>query len=147
MPMEMMNHAIKMAKKAFDKGEIPIGAVITHNGEIIAAEHNRVEQNKDCTCHAEINAIKKACTKLGTKLLTGCEMYVTIEPCAMCAGAIINSRIKRLYIGASEPKTGCCGSVTNLTQEKLFNHNIEVYTGFSEDECKNLMKDFFEQKR
>ena len=143
----MINKAIEMAREALDKGEIPIGAVVTCNGKIIAKAHNTVEKNNDCTCHAEINAIKAACKKLNVKHLSECEMYVTIEPCAMCAGAIINARIKRLYIGAPEPKTGCCGSVTNLTQKGLFNHNVEVYTGFSEDECKSLMKNFFEDKR
>ena len=145
--MEMMNEALTMAKKAFDESEIPIGAVITHNGKIIAKEHNTVEKNADCTCHAEINAIKKACSYLGTKHLNECEMFVTIEPCAMCTGAIIASRIKRIYIGAPEPKTGCCGSVLDLTKNGLFNHNIEVYLGFSEDECKKMMQDFFDNKR
>ena len=145
--MEMMNKALEMAKKAFDECEIPIGAVITRNGEIIAKSHNTVQKNKDCTCHAEINAIKEACKYLGEKHLGDCEMYVTIEPCAMCTGAIIGSRIKRLYIGAPEPKTGCCGSAADLTKEGLFNHNIEVYFGFNEDECKELMQKFFENKR
>lgn len=143
----MMNEALKMAKKAFYEGEIPVGAIIVKDKKIIAKAYNSVEKENDCTCHAEINAIKKACSYLGTKHLNDCEMYVTIEPCAMCAGAILNARIKRLYIGASEPKTGCCGSVTNLTKNGLFNHNIEVYFGFSEDESKKLMQKFFVCKR
>ena len=143
----MMNEAIKMAKKAFNKNEIPIGAVISFNGEIIAKAHNTVEAKKDCTCHAEINAIKKACKKLSSKTLDGCEMYVSVEPCAMCAGAIINSRIKRLYIGCEEPKTGCCISKANLMKPGLFNHDVECYFGINEDESKSLMKSFFENKR
>jgi len=145
--MKMMNEALIMAKKAFDEGEVPVGAVITKGNRIIAMACNSVEKNKDCTCHAEINAIKDACKILGTKHLDDCEIHVTVEPCAMCTGAIINARIKRLYIGASEPKTGCCGSKTDLTQKGLFNHDVEVYSGFSEDECKKLMQDFFNNKR
>lgn len=145
--MKMMDEALFEAQKAFNEDEIPVGAVICLNGEIIAKAHNTSETQKDCTCHAEINAIKKACVRLNTKTLEGCEMYVSLEPCAMCSGAIINARIKRLYIGAMEPKTGCCASRVNLLQEGLFNHNVEVYYGIGEDESKELMKKFFENKR
>jgi len=147
MQMKMMDEALNEAKKAFYEGEIPIGAVISLNGEIIAKAHNTCEVRKDCTCHAEINAIREACAKLGAKILENCEMYVSVEPCAMCSGAIINARIKRLYIGATEPKTGCCTSKVSLMQEGLFNHNVEVYYGIGEDESKSLMKKFFEEKR
>ena len=145
--MKLMEYALEEAKKAYENDEIPVGAVIALNGEIIASSCNSTEKEKDCTCHAEINAIKAACKKLKSKSLENCEMYVTLEPCAMCAGAIINARIKRLYIGASEPKTGCCGSKADLTKEGLFNHNVEVYYGFGEDESKNLMQEFFRDKR
>ena len=145
--MRMMDEALQEAKKAFDEDEIPVGAVITLGENIISKSHNTSETQKDCTCHAEINAIKKACEHLKTKTLDNCEMYVTLEPCAMCSGAIINARIKRLYIGAPEPKTGCCGSKVNLISDGLFNHNVEVYYGIGEDESKDLMKKFFEHKR
>ena len=145
--MKMMDEALKMAKKAFENGEIPIGAVITLNGEIIAKAHNTVEKEKDCTCHAEINAIRKASKYLGSKTLEECEMFVSVEPCAMCAGAIINARIKRLYIGCEEPKTGCCTSKLNLMEPSLFNHNVECYLGIGEEKSRNLMKSFFKDKR
>ncbi len=142
-----MDYALCEAKKAFADDEIPVGAVISLNGEIIAAKGNTSRKDKDCTCHAEINAIREACKKLNSKTLEECEMYVTLEPCAMCAGAIINARIKRLYIGALEPKTGCCISKTNLLAKGLFNHDVDVYYGFSEDESKELLQDFFKDKR
>lgn len=145
--MKHMEFALNEAKKAFENGEVPVGAIISLNGEIISAETNTCEKDKDCTCHAEMNAIKSACKRLGSKTLDNCEMYVTLEPCAMCAGAIINARIKRLYIAASEPKTGCCGSKINLMENGLFNHNVEVYYGFCEDESRELMKNFFADKR
>ncbi len=145
--MKYMELALEEAKKAYDADEIPVGTVIVKNNEIIAKAHNTSETECDCTCHAEINAIREACKALGTKTLSDCELYVTIEPCAMCAGAIINARIKRLYISSPEPKTGCCGSRTDLTKSALFNHNIEVYWGFNEDESRALMQDFFKEKR
>ena len=143
----MMDEALIEAKKAYSEDEIPVGAVITKNGEIIAKAHNTSEKDKDCTCHAEINAIKKACDFLGSKTLEDCEMYVTLEPCAMCGGAIINARIKRLYIGATEPKTGCCISRVKLMENGLFNHDVDVYYGIGEEESISLMKSFFENKR
>ena len=145
--MKMMDEALFMAKKAFSEDEVPIGAVITKNGKIIAKAHNTSEAQKDCTCHAEINAIKSACRVLESKTLDECEMYVTLEPCAMCAGAIINARIKRLYVGATEPKTGCCVSKAELLKEGLFNHTVDVYYGIGEEESANLLKSFFENKR
>ena len=145
--MKMMDKALNLAKEAFEKNEIPVGAVITQGEEIIACAHNSVENNKDCTCHAEINAIREACKKLDTKNLENCDMYVTLEPCAMCAGAIINARIKRLYVGAAEPKTGCCISKAELMKPSLFNHNVECYYGIGEEESEKLMKEFFKNKR
>ncbi len=145
--MLYMTKALDEAKKAYCENEVPVGAVIVQNGKIIASSHNTTEQEKDATCHAEMNVIKSACRALGSKYLDDCDMYVTLEPCPMCAGAIINSKIKRVYIGAPEPKSGCCGSVFNLLESKMFNHNPEIYHGMSEDECKALMKEFFAQKR
>ena len=144
--MKYMEDALKEAKIAHSNDEIPVGCVIVKDGIVIAKSHNTCESEKNPLCHAEINAINIASKKLATKFLDECEMYVTLEPCAMCSGAIINSRIKRLYIGAPEPKTGCCGSVTNLFNGKLGN-STEVYLGINEDECKNLMKNFFKSKR
>lgn len=140
---KFMKIALAEAKKAFDKEEIPVGAVIVKDGKIIARAHNTKEITKDATCHAEILAIKKACKKLGAWRLLDCEMYVTLEPCPMCAGALINSRIKKLYIGADDNKTGACGSVLNLLQDYKFNHKIEVDKYILKEECEALLKDFF----
>ena len=141
-----MSMAINAAKKAYSDGEIPVGAVIVKDNEIISISANTVEKEKCALCHAEINAIKVASQICG-KYLDDCDIYVTIEPCAMCTGAIINSRIKRLYIGADEPKTGCCGSKFDLVTKNHFNHNIEVYYGIMEKECKKLIQDFFSEIR
>lgn len=145
--MKHMTQAIAEARKAFDENEVPVGAAIVCNGEIIASNHNTTEQQCDATCHAELNAIKSACKVLSSKYLDECDMYVTVEPCPMCMGAIINSKIKRVYIGAPEPKSGCCGSVINLAKTGMFNHTPEIYHGISEDECKAIMKAFFSDKR
>ncbi|MBR2404169.1 MAG: nucleoside deaminase [Clostridia bacterium] len=143
--MNYMKLALGEAQKAYDENEVPIGAVIVKDGIVIASSHNKCEKEKDCTCHAEMNAIKAAMKMTGEKVLDSCEMYVTVEPCAMCAGAIANARIRRVYIGCEEPKTGCMGSVTNLAN--MLPHKCEVYYGFCEDECKSIMKKFFESKR
>lgn len=145
--MKMMDEALIQAKKAYDNDEIPVGAIISLDGKIIAKAHNTVEKNRDCTCHAEINAIKDACKALGRKTLDNCEMYVSLEPCAMCAGAIINARIKRLYVGAMEPKTGACASRAELMKPNLFNHSVETYYGIGEEESAELMKSYFKNKR
>lgn len=144
--LKFMDAAIIEAKKAFSDNEVPVGCVIVHNGQIIAQSHNTTEKESDATCHAEINAIKEAEKFLKQKVLNECDMYVTLEPCPMCAGAIINSKIKRIYIGAEEPKSGCFGSKIDFNKIG-FNHTPEVYMGINEEECKNLMKDFFEKKR
>ena len=143
--MNFMHYAIEEAKKAFDANEVPVGAVIVRDGVVIASCHNLCERDCDCTSHAEINAIKEAQAKLGKKVLDECELYVTVEPCAMCAGAVASARIKRVYIGCHEPKTGCMGSVADL--HLTLPHKAETYYGFCEDECKDLMKKFFEAKR
>ena len=123
---KFMKEAIKQAKKAYDKEEIPVGAVIVKDGKIIARGYNKKEEKKDTTQHAEIIAIQKASRKIGAWRLQDCEMYVTLEPCAMCTGALIQARLKRVYIGTMDPKTGACGSVLNLLEDYKFNHKIEV---------------------
>ncbi len=147
MQEEFMREAIKQARKAEGKEEIPVGAVVALNGKIIAKAHNKKEKTKNSLNHAEILAMNKACKKLGQKYLDGCEVYVTLEPCAMCAGAMLNYRIKRLYFGAWEPKTGCAGSLYNLLTDKRFNHRVEVAGGILEEECALMLKNFFAQRR
>ena len=142
-----MEAALREAKLAFEEGEVPVGAVIVKEGEIIASAHNLVENNSDPTAHAEMLAIRAAAEKLGNSRLTGCSMYVTLEPCSMCAGALIWSRIDKLYIGAMDPKAGACGSVVDLVDSPKFNHRIIVETGIMEEECEALLKDFFRELR
>lgn len=142
-----MKKALIEAKKAFDKDEVPIGAIIVKDGEIIAKAHNCKEIKKDTTMHAELIAIKKASKKLNSWRLTNCEMYTTLEPCPMCAGAIINSRIKKVYIGAKDEKSGAAGSVLNLFKDYKFNHLVEVEQGILEEDCKKILQDFFKYLR
>jgi tRNA(adenine34) deaminase len=142
-----MAEALKEAQKAFDMDEVPIGAVIVKDGKIIGRGYNRKEETCDATAHAEIMAIKEASEKLNAWRLTGCTMYVTLEPCSMCAGALVNARIDKLVIGASDPKTGACGSVFNIVQDKRLNHQIELETGILEEDCSTILKLFFEKLR
>lgn len=142
-----MKKALKEAKKAYDKLEIPVGAIIVKDGKIIARAHNQKETKFDTTKHAEILAIQKASKKLKSWRLIDCEMYVTLEPCTMCAGAIINSRIKKIYIGASDEKTGAVGSVLNLFDDYKFNHKPEYEKGILEQECSEILKRFFKDLR
>lgn len=146
-----MKQAILQAKKAAAIGETPIGAVIVHDNKIIARAYNKRETKKSPLCHAEIIAIQKAAKKLGGWRLPGCAMYVTLEPCPMCAGAIIQSRIDNVYFGAYDDKNGCCGSKIDLFEKGLFYYNVEINGGILEDECKELLQSFFknlrEQKR
>lgn len=142
-----MSEALAEAEKARALGEIPIGAVIEKNGTIIGRGHNRTETDRDPTAHAEMIAIREAAKTLGGWRLTGCQMYVTIEPCAMCAGAIVWSRIEKLYIGAMDPKSGACGSVFNIVQEQRLNHYVAIETGLMEEECRQIVKDFFRDLR
>ena len=144
---EYMQEALKEANAAAAEGEVPIGAVIVRGGEIIARAHNRTEQAKDPTAHAEILAIREAAARLGGWRLPGCSMYVTVEPCSMCAGAIVWSRSERLYIGAMDPKAGACGSLYSIPTDSRLNHNVEVETGLMGEECSRLMKDFFRKLR
>lgn len=141
-----MKIAIDEAKKALDKSEVPVGAVIVKDDKIIATAHNLKEITKDPTNHAEILAIRKACENLGRWRLNDCSMYVTLEPCAMCAGAIIQSRIKTLYIGTFDPRAGACGSVFNITQDERLNHWVNVRWLYDED-CSNLLQEFFKERR
>ena len=145
--IKFMKEALKEAKKAYDKLEVPVGAVIVKDGKIIARAHNQKETKFDTTKHAEILAIQKASKKLNSWRLIDCEMYVTLEPCSMCAGALINSRIKKVYIGAKDEKTGAVGSVLNLLEDYKFNHVVEVEKGILQEDCENLLKDFFKMLR
>ena len=147
MEIKFMKEALKEAKKAYEKEEVPVGAVIVKNGKIIARAHNLKETKFDTTCHAEILAIKKASKKLNAWRLEDCEMYVTLEPCSMCAGALIQSRIKKVYIGTMDYKTGACGSVFNLLEDYTFNHKVECETGILKEECENILQDFFKYLR
>lgn len=144
---KFMTEALKEAEKAFSLGEVPVGAVIVKDGQIIARGHNLTETTADPTAHAEIIAIRKAAEVLGGWRLIGCSLYVTVEPCAMCAGAMIWSRIENLYIGAMDPKAGACGSVFNIPVEEKLNHKIHVETGLLEEECAQMMKTFFSRLR
>lgn len=141
-----MKIAIDEAKKALGKSEVPVGAVIVKDDKVIATAHNLKEITKDPTNHAEIIAIRKACENLGRWRLNDCSMYVTLEPCAMCAGAIIQSRIKTLYIGTFDPRAGACGSVFNITQDERLNHWVNVKWLYDED-CSNLLQEFFKERR
>ena len=147
MEEKFMKEALKAAKKAYEKEEVPVGAVIVKDGKIIARAHNQKETKFDTTKHAEILAIQKASKKLNSWRLIDCEMYVTLEPCSMCAGALINSRIKKVYIGASDSKTGAVGSVFNLLEDYTFNHKVEYEKGVLQDECESILKEFFKELR
>ena len=142
-----MQEALRQAKKASEADEVPIGAVIVHNNKIIAKSHNQVEMLKDPTAHAEMIAITQATNYLSSKWLQECTMYVTIEPCSMCAGALVLARLGRLCYGAEEPKTGACGSVLNIAQHKALNHNIDIASGILAFECGGILSEFFKKKR
>ena len=142
-----MYEAIKQAKKAEKVEDVPIGCVIVAEGKIIARGYNKRNKKKSTLCHAEIEAIGRATKKLGDWRLDNCTMYVTLEPCPMCAGAIVQARIRRVVIGAMNPKAGCAGSIINLLQMDGFNHKVEITTGIYEKECGELMKNFFVKLR
>ena len=142
-----MKYALAEAQKAWDEDEVPVGAVIVYNGEVIAKAHNQIKTLKDPTAHAEMIAITQAASHLKNERLNGCELYVTIEPCSMCVGAMVLARIDKLYYGANDPKTGAAGSKINLTRAGLFNHNIEVISGIMETECREIIQSFFLNKR
>ena len=146
-PEFFMQEALQEARKAYKKLEVPVGCVIVKDGKIIARAHNLKETKYDTTKHAEILAIQKASKKLESWRLIDCDMYVTLEPCPMCAGAIIQSRIKNLYYGACDEKTGAVGSVLNLMEDFKFNHIVNVEKGILKNDCENLLKDFFRELR
>ena len=142
-----MQQALKEAEKAYKKLEVPVGAIIVKDGKVIARAHNQKETKTDTTKHAEILAIQKASKRLKAWRLIDCEMYVTLEPCTMCAGAIINSRIKKVYVGAMDEKTGAVGSVLNLFKDYTFNHKVESEIGILKEDCENILKKFFKELR
>ncbi|WP_218113385.1 tRNA adenosine(34) deaminase TadA [Atribacter laminatus] len=142
-----MKFALEEAQKAYDEDEVPVGACIIRGDQLISVGHNRREQKQEITSHAEIEAIQKASQVLGSWRLEGCDLYVTLEPCLMCAGAIIQARIRKLFYGAKDPKTGVAGSVLDLFSKKLFNHSVEVYNGIYEDRCSQLLRLYFKKKR
>lgn len=142
-----MNRAIRLASECAQYDEVPVGAIIVKDGTVVAESGNFKERNNNAVCHAEVMAISKAAKVLDNWWLDGCEMYVTLEPCAMCAGAMVNARIKAVYFGAYDEKTGACGSKINVLEKGLFNHDIEVSGGHCEQECARLLSDFFMKKR
>jgi len=142
-----MSEALLEAEKAYRLGEVPVGAVIEKDGQIIGRGHNLTETWKDPTAHGEMLALREAAKTLGDWRLTGCNLYVTAEPCAMCAGAIVWSRIKKLYIGTMDAKAGACGSVFNIPQEQRLNHFVEIETGMMQEECQTIMREFFQAVR
>ncbi|NLY86374.1 MAG: tRNA adenosine(34) deaminase TadA [Tissierellia bacterium] len=142
-----MREALEEAKKAYSIYEVPVGAIIVYKGKIIGRGYNQRETLKDPTAHAEVLAIKEASKFLDSWRLLDCTMYVTLEPCAMCAGAIVNSRIGRLVIGTRDLKRGCCGTVEDLTNHPKFNHRLEVEFGVLEEECSSILSNFFKELR
>lgn len=138
-----MGLALKQAKKAYSLGEVPIGCIIVQNGTIIGRGYNRRNTDKSTLAHAELSAIKKASKKIGDWRLEDCTLYVTLEPCQMCAGAIVQARIPRVVIGCMNPKAGCAGSVLNVLQMPQFNHQVEITNGILEEKCSLILKDFF----
>lgn len=142
-----MREALKQAKKAYDLNETPIGCVIVHDGKIIGRGYNRRNTDKNPLAHAEIAAIKKASKKMGDWRLEECTLYVTLEPCQMCAGAIVQARVERVVVGCMNPKAGCAGSILNLLEMTEFNHQVQLETGVLGEECSALMKTFFKELR
>ena len=144
---QFMKEALKQAKKAYKLLEVPIGCVIVHEGKIIARGYNRRNTDKNTLAHAELTAIRKAAKVLGDWRLEGCTMYVTLEPCQMCAGALVQARIDKVYIGCMNKKAGCAGSVLNLLEMSEFNHQVETVRGLLEEECSTLLSTFFKELR
>lgn len=147
MEERFMREALRQARRAYAMGEMPVGAVIVRNGEIIARGYNKRETKKNALLHAEIIAIDRACKKLGGWRLPECQIYVTLEPCPMCAGAILNSRIEHIYYGAGDEKSGACGGAINLLDKNLCNFTCEATGGILSEECKAIIKEFFENLR
>lgn len=142
-----MKEAVRQAKKAYAIGEVPIGCVIVYKDKIIGRGYNRRTIDKNVLAHAELIALRKACKKMNDWRLEECTMYVTLEPCQMCSGAIVQSRMTRVVVGCMNPKAGCAGSILNLLKMEQFNHQVELTTGVLEKECSQMMKDFFKELR
>jgi len=142
-----MRLALHEAQKSIEAHEVPVGAIIVMNGEVISKSHNKSISQNDPTSHAEINVLRNAANKVGNYRLTGATLYVTLEPCAMCYGAIVHSRIPRLVFGAYDPKTGVCGSSIKLHEQACFNHLPEILGGVLEEDCSLILKDFFKERR
>jgi len=142
-----MREALKLARTAYSRDEVPVGAVVVHNGQIIGKGHNQVEMLSDPTAHAEMIAISAACSFLGNKYLKKCTLYVTLEPCVMCSGASVWSKVDQIVFGAMDEKAGACGTVFNLGSNQKLNHQVEIIQGVLEEECSQILKDFFRQKR
>ena len=146
MDKKMMERALALAQEAFDDGEVPVGAVVVRNGEVVGEGRNRREKGKNALYHAELEAINNACKRLGGWRLWECELYVTLEPCPMCAGAIVNARIPQIYFGAYDPKNGCCGSVADVLNLPLAFHPA-YQGGVMQEECSRILSDFFKRLR
>jgi len=142
-----MRFALREAEKAYGADEVPIGCVIVKNGIVVAKGHNQTEQLQDPTAHAEMIAITSACGTVENKFLTGCTLYVTLEPCPMCAGAIVNSRVERLVFGAYDPKAGSCGTLYTITEDDRLNHRTMTLGGVLDAECGSILKEYFKKKR
>jgi tRNA(adenine34) deaminase len=142
-----MYAALQEAEHALEEGEVPVGAIVVYKNRIIGRGYNQVERLKDATAHAEMIAITSAANNLGDWRLADCQIYVTLEPCLMCTGAIISSRIPELYFAAFDPKFGACGSLYNIAEEGKYNHTVKVFSGMMADESKRLLKDFFTLQR
>jgi tRNA(adenine34) deaminase len=144
---DWMEKALREAERAYDAGEVPVGAVVVKDNQILGRGRNQVEQLNDPTAHAEIIAITAACDTLGEKFLTDCTMYVTLEPCPMCAGAMVNARLERLVFGAFDEKAGAASTLYNIPRDDRLNHQVDVYSGIESERAANLLKAFFQQKR
>ena len=142
-----MRMALEQAQHAWDLGEVPVGAVVVKDGEVIAVGYNQPIGQHDPTAHAEVNALRAASEKLGNYRLPGCELYVTLEPCVMCSGAMLHARLSRVVFGASDPKTGACGSVLNLFEQPALNHQTAIVGGVMADECGDFLRAFFVERR
>jgi tRNA(adenine34) deaminase len=144
---DWMEKALREAERAYDAGEVPVGAVVVKDNQILGRGRNQVEQLNDPTAHAEIIAITAACDTLGEKFLTDCTMYVTLEPCPMCAGAMVNARLERLVFGAFDEKAGAASTLYNIPRDDRLNHQVDVYSGIESERAGNLLRAFFQQKR
>jgi tRNA(adenine34) deaminase len=144
---DAMQLALAEAQRAIEHGDVPIGALVVHSGEVIACRHNERELSKDPTAHAEVLALRDAATRLGSWRLSQCTLVVTLEPCAMCAGALVNARVERVVFGAPDPKAGSVGSLYNLCVDPRFNHEVLVTDGVLADQCASLLSEFFRERR